>query len=66
MSIQGIVSLSIIIGAFVLFAAVLAWGDYQTRGISHPPKARQRPVTAPEVGAREEAARETQEPIHAA
>lgn len=32
----GIVSLCGIIAAFVVFAVVLAWGDYQTRGITHP------------------------------
>ncbi len=36
MSVLAIVCLSAIIVAFVLFAAVLAWGDYQTRDITHP------------------------------
>ena len=35
MSIIQIVSLSIVCAAFVVFAAALAWGDYQTRNISH-------------------------------
>jgi hypothetical protein len=41
-----IFSLCVIIGAFVLFALVLAWGDYQTRHIVHvAPEAR--PQSAP-------------------
>ena len=38
MSTLGIVCLSAIVGAFVLFAVVLAWGDYQTRHITHQDK----------------------------
>ena len=36
MTTVGIVTLCGIIAAFVVFAVVLAWGEYQTRGISHP------------------------------
>jgi hypothetical protein len=35
MSIDQIFFLSVIAGAFLIFAAVLAWGDYQTRHITH-------------------------------
>jgi len=35
MSISQIVILSAVCAAFVVFAVVLAWGDYQTRKISH-------------------------------
>jgi hypothetical protein len=37
MSIDQIFFLSVIAGAFLIFAAVLAWGDYQTRHITHRP-----------------------------
>ncbi|MFY9762478.1 MAG: hypothetical protein WBC94_15015 [Xanthobacteraceae bacterium] len=66
MSILGIVCLSGIIVAFALFAAVLAWGDYQTRDITHPVKERQRPTTQTGVGALKDAAAQAREPIHAA
>ena len=66
MSILGIVCLSAIIVAFVLFAAVLAWGDYQTRDITHPVKERQRQATQTGVDALKDAAAEAREPIHAA
>jgi hypothetical protein len=66
MSIGEIVSLSAIIGAFLVFASVLAWGDYQTRGITHAPKARPRQAAQPGARTRQDAASETQEPIHAA
>ena len=57
MSIVGIVCLSAIIGAFVLFAVVLAWGDYQTRDITHPGKMRSaRRATQPAVAALKDAA----------
>jgi len=66
MSTVEIVSLSGIIMAFVVFAVVLAWGDYQTRHIKHPAKERQRPVTRAAATARKAEAVETREPIHAA
>ncbi len=66
MSILGIVCLSAIIGAFVLFAAVLAWGDHQTRDINPARKARQRQATAAGVAALKDAAMEAREPVHAA
>ena len=66
MSTLRIVCLSGIIVAFVLFAAVLAWGDYQTRDITHPVKERQRPATQTGVDALKEAAAQAREPIHAA
>ena len=69
MSILGIACLSAIIVAFVLFAAVLAWGDYQTRDITHPArpaKERQRQATQAGVAALKGAAEEAREPIHAA
>lgn len=34
MSLEQIIVISGIVGAFVVFAAVLAWGDYQTRHIT--------------------------------
>lgn len=40
MSIIQIIVLSAICAAFVIFAVVLAWGDYQTRNISHQRAAR--------------------------
>ncbi len=64
MSILGIVCLSAIIVAFVLFAAVLAWGDYQTRDITHPTKRPQ--ATQAGVDALKDAAAEAREPVHAA
>ncbi len=64
MSTVGIVCLSAIVVSFVLFAAVLAWGDYQTRNITHPTKQRQ--ATQAGVAALKEAAAEAREPIHAA
>ena len=66
MSILGIVCLSAIIVAFVLFAVVLAWGDYQTRDITHPAKERQRRRRRPVSTALKDAAAEAREPIHAA
>jgi uncharacterized protein HemX len=41
-----IVSLSVIVAAFVLFAAVLAWGDYQTRHITRRIRADQQRAAA--------------------
>jgi hypothetical protein len=35
MSISQILVLTGICGAFVVFAVLLAWGDYQTRNVSH-------------------------------
>jgi hypothetical protein len=67
MSTVEIVSLGAIIGAFVAFAVVLAWGDYQTRNITHPVKQRQ--ATQPGVATLKDAAanaQEAREPIHAA
>ena len=34
MSTDQIIALSVIVAAFVLFAAVLAWGDHQTRNLN--------------------------------
>lgn len=68
MSIVGIVCLSAIIGAFVLFAAVLAWGDYQTRHITRPIRKERERQTATDAGfaALKDAAAKATEPIHAA
>ncbi len=66
MSIVGIICLSAIVGAFALFAAVLAWGDYQTHDITHPTKKRQQQATQPGVAALKDAAAEAREPVHAA
>ena len=68
MSIVGIVCLSAIVGAFVLFAVVLAWGDYQTRHITHPTREEQQRRAGTEAGfaALKDAAAEVGEPIHAA
>ena len=48
MSIDQIFFLSVIASAFLTFAAVLAWGDYQTRHIARRPSTAQR-RTAPAV-----------------
>ena len=67
MSILGIVCLSAIVGAFVLFAAVLAWGDYQTRHIAgQTRKAPQPSATQAGVAALKAAAVEAREPVRAA
>jgi len=68
MSIVGIVCLSAIIVAFVLFAAVLAWGDYQTRHITHPIRKEQQRQGAPGAGfaALKDAAAKASEPVRAA
>jgi hypothetical protein len=66
MSILAIVCLGAIIVAFVLFAAVLAWGDYQTRDMTHPTKAQRRQTTQVGVDALKDAAAEAREPVHAA
>ena len=42
MSIDQIFFLSVIAGAFLTFAAVLAWGDYQTGHIARRPSTAQR------------------------
>ncbi len=68
MSTLGIVCLSAIVGAFVLFAVVLAWGDYQTRHITHQDKKQSaRRDTQQAVAALKGAAAATAgEPVHAA
>lgn len=69
MSVIAIVCLSAIVGAFVLFAAVLAWGDYQTRNITHPVRRETRApqdTTAGVTRLREATTKEVKEPIHAA
>jgi len=66
MSIVGIVCLSAIIGGFVLFAAVLAWGDYQTRHIARPIRKERRQATDAGFATLKDAAAEASEPIHAA
>jgi hypothetical protein len=68
MSIVGIVCLSAIIGAFALFAAVLAWGDHQTRHTSHPIRSEHKRQAATDAGfaALRDAAEEASEPVHAA
>lgn len=68
MSVVAIICLSAIVAAFALFAAVLAWGDYQTRNISHPARSEKRAPggTAGGLAASQEAAKEAREPIHAA
>ena len=68
MSIVGIVCLSAIIGAFVLFGAVLAWGEHQTRHITHPiRKERERQAASGEgFAALKDAAAKASEPVHAA
>jgi len=68
MSVVAILCLSAIVGAFVLFAAVLAWGDYQTRNITHPTGGENRAPRRAVVGftAPKEATKEAREPIHAA
>lgn len=68
MSIIGIACLSAIIAAFVLFAVVLAWGESQTRDITHPIRSGQKRQAATDAGfaALRDAAEEAREPIHAA
>jgi len=67
MSIIGIICLVGIVGAFVLFAAVLAWGDYQTRHVTRPiRKEQQRQGTNAGYAVLKGAAAEAREPIHAA
>lgn len=68
MSVVAIVCLSAIVGAFVLFAVVLAWGDYQTRNVTHTPRGEKRAPgdTVAGVATLREAAKEAREPIHAA
>ena len=67
MSIVGVVCLSGIIGAFALFGVVLAWGDYQTRHISHPIRKKQRQApTDAGFAALRDIAEEAREPVHTA
>jgi|GEM_PF-3944722 len=68
MSILGIVCLSAIIGAFVLFAAVLAWGEHQTRHLTRPVGKEQKRQVTTDAGfaALKDAAAAAKEPIHAA
>jgi len=68
MSIIGIICLSAISAAFVLFAAVLAWGDYQTRHVTRAIKRDEQGGTATGAGfaTLEQAAAKASEPIHAA
>lgn len=54
MPITDIVILSIIFGAFVAFAAVLAWGDHQTREIARA--SRQRALTGAGVASLKQSA----------
>ena len=49
MSISQIVILSVICGAFVLFAAVLAWGDHQTGKVSHNRAAKPQVAASPDL-----------------
>jgi len=65
MSVVAIICLSAIVVAFVLFAAVLAWGDYQTRHITHARKDSRLP-SAMGAATSQETAKEAREPIHAA
>jgi hypothetical protein len=45
MPLTSIIILAAIVVAFVLFAAVLAWGDYQTRDLGRADKPASRPVS---------------------
>ena len=45
MSIDQIVPLAVIVGAFVLFAAVLAWGDYRAQELARRIRDRERKET---------------------
>lgn len=49
MSIGQIVAVCAVTGAFVLFAAVLAWGDYQTRDLT-PNSRKKAPQNEPGAG----------------
>jgi hypothetical protein len=68
MSIVAIVCLIGIVAAFVLFAAVLAWGDYQTRDINPANRAVIRPPrdTNEAVARLREVTAGVSEPTHAA
>lgn len=68
MSVVAIVCLTAIVAAFVLFGVVLAWGDYQTRNITHAPRAAKGAPggTASGLETLREVAKEAEEPIHAA
>ena len=68
MSAVAVLCLSAIVGAFVLFAAVLAWGDRQTRDLTHAKAGGRREPsdTAVAVARLREAAADANEPIHAA
>jgi hypothetical protein len=67
MSVVAILCLTAIVAAFALFAVVLAWGDYQTRNITHAPRNERAPRgTAAGVATLREVAKEAKEPIHAA
>lgn len=68
MSVIAIICLSAIVVAFVLFAVVLAWGEYQTRHIVHPTRGEASAPrgTAGGVVQLREIAKQAKEPIHAA
>lgn len=68
MSIVEIVCLSGIIGAFVLFAVALAWGEHQTRHIDHPARRNEprQAATGSGFATLKEAAAAANEPVHAA
>lgn len=68
MSVVAIICLSAIVGGFVLFAVVLAWGDYQTRNITHPTRSEYHAPGGEVAGsaALRETTKEAREPIHAA
>jgi hypothetical protein len=68
MSIIAIICLSAIVGAFVLFAVVLAWGEHQTRDIVHPIRSQSQAPRDTDAGLERlrELAKEASEPIHAA
>ena len=68
MSVVAIICLSAIVAAFVLFAVVLAWGDYQTRDIVHPIRGQASAPSDTDAGVQRlrEIAKEAREPVHAA
>ena len=68
MSVAAIICLSGIVAAFVSFAVVLAWGDYQTRdlGPARPSDGGSPRDIEAGVARLREIAEEAKEPIHAA
>ncbi len=50
MSIGQVIVLAAIVGAFVLFAVTLAWGDYHTQRMVRRIRERDRGISTPDLG----------------